>query len=324
MKAAKLIFCSLLASGCGFGLAGAAGNFDALDALTKDAQGLAAPVTAAPAAAAVPAQLPLADPSCPRNLSNGVIVAFSGGLPPELPSSLSRRFDEYIASVNSDPLVKKCSGGAGFAYKLLDGQKSAHLHQVKWAQACKAIKEQKAGGPVIIAGYSMGGGAAVSLARCLNAGGRPVDLLLTLDTVPTGDDEGDVYAVPPNVSFNVNLFQTPNAVTFLVPFPFGHANKREDGAAPENILNAGMHYHEPAAAAHVHLIYSFSGGSKTEDNAYSTPFALRDVTLAWAGGATSAGLKEKAIGLLRDISAVDKIKVTFPGIPNGDIPAPRE
>jgi hypothetical protein len=267
---------------------------------------------------------PAQDPACSRDLSHGVVVAFSGGPLEEMNTpELLGRLDEYIAATNSDPLVGKCSGGAGLAYKVLENQKAPHIHQSKWSEACKTIKDQKPTGPIIIAGYSMGGAAAVSLARCLNEGGQAVDLLLTLDSVPTGNDLGSVYSVPPNVKLNVNLYQVPNAATFLLPFPFGHANKREDGGSPENIINAGMHYDEPAGAAHHHLIYSFSGGPKSEGNAYSRPFALRDVSLAMLKGASQEEMAGKVIGLLEGIAAVDKIAVSLSGAVNREIPTPR-
>jgi pimeloyl-ACP methyl ester carboxylesterase len=272
-----------------------------------------------------PGSAPSLGPACSRDLSHGVVVAFSGGPPPELlPSDLTERFDEYITAVNGDPVVDRCSGGAGLAYKLLDKQKDPHIHQSRWADVCKAIQEQKPTGPVIIAGYSMGGAAAVSLARCLNESGKAVDLLITLDSVPTGDDLGNVYSVPPNVKLNVNLFQKPayDLATFVVPFPFGHANKREDGGKPDNIFNAGVHFDEPLAAAHHRIIYDFSGGKRSGDNDYAKPFLLRDLTLAaLKGAADEDGMKAQVVDSLARLAAVEKVEVSLSGAVDRDFPA---
>jgi hypothetical protein len=307
---------SAIACGAGFNYVGFSDIKEAAEA--SDLPALAPAVVP-------PGVLPSQDPACSRDLSHGVVVAFSGGLPPEvLPSDLTKRFDEYIAAINSDPAVEKCSGGAGLAYKFLENQKDPHIHQSKWADVCKAIKDQKRPGPVIIAGYSMGGGAAVSLARCLNAVGTGVDLLITLDSVPTGDDLGSVYSVPPNVKVNVNLFQKPayDLATFVVPFPFGHANKREDGGKPDNIFNAGVHFDEPLAAAHHRIIYDFSGGKKSDDNTYAKPFLLRDLTLAsLQGAADDEGMKGQVVDSLERFAAAEKVEVSLSGAVDKDIPA---
>lgn len=267
----------------------------------------------------LPDAIPSQDPACSRDLSNGVVVAFSGGPLGVLKiNQLAARFDEYIMAINTDALVNKCSGGTGLAYKLLKNQKTPHIHQSKWRSVCKAIKK-RAAGPIIIAGYSMGGAAAVSLARCLNESGKAVDLLVTLDTVATGLDMGDVYSVPPNVKLNINGFQKPTLLTFVPPFPFGLANKREDGGKPENIFNAGMRYDQPSFTAHLRLIYDFCGGKKSEDSDYSTPFVL-DVTLAVLTGATNDDLQRQVIDGLERLAAVRKIKIFLSGAVNRNIP----
>jgi hypothetical protein len=174
--------------------------------------------------------------------------------------------------------------------------------------------------PIIIAGHSNGGAAAVSLSRCLGNKGRTVDLLITADSVPTIDDLGEVYTVPSNVKFNVNTFVIPNALTFVVPFPIGRANTRAAGDA-KPLINIGMDYLLPGAVAHRNAFYDFAGGDE-KAGAFSRPFVLLDLTMATLRGASPTELATLAQEKAGAFSKSAGIRVTFAG-PDSKMEFPR-
>src|SRR5688572_18750788 len=158
---------------------------------------------------------------CTRDLSKGAIVMLSGGGFDNMnPPEVRARMDAYVDAVNASEPVARCSNGRGLTSQLLPNQRTKHIHQAEWRKVCDALVARDAS-PIIIAGHSNGGAAAVSLSRCLEAKGKSVDLLITADSVPTVDDLGDVYTVPANVKMNVNTFVVPNPLTFTIPFPIG-------------------------------------------------------------------------------------------------------
>src|SRR3954462_126996 len=94
-----------------------------------------------------------------RDLSHGVVVVLSGGgFDAMNPKEVRDRMDRYIADVNADPFVQANTGGAGLTFKLLPGQKTAHLHQAKWRPICDRLRLLTAS-PLILVGHSNGGAA---------------------------------------------------------------------------------------------------------------------------------------------------------------------
>jgi hypothetical protein len=64
--------------------------------------------------------------------------------------------------------------------------------------ANSAIAAHRRGAPIVIVGYSLGGGAALNMAALLNAAKVPVELVLIVD--------GNAGPLPPNVRRVVNLY----------------------------------------------------------------------------------------------------------------------
>lgn len=261
---------------------------------------------------------------CKRDLSRGAIVMMSGGgFDAANPPEVRARMDAYLDSVNASEVVHRCSGGQGMTYQLLPDQQTKHVHQTKWPKLCDSLAERDAA-PIVIAGHSNGGAAAISLSRCLEGKGKTVDLLITADSVATGNDLGDVYTVPGNVRVNVNTFLVPNAFTFLIPFPFGRANKRTANDAKPTI-NVGMEYLLPGAIAHRNAFYDFAGGDIRDGGVFARPFALLDLTLAYLGGADDTAMAALALEKAQGLSSAARIRIKYDG-PNSrnlEIPRPR-
>jgi hypothetical protein len=258
---------------------------------------------------------------CKRDLRKGAIVMMSGGgFDGANPPEVRARMDAYLDAVNAAEVVNRCSGGQGMTYKLVPDQQGKHVHQTKWQKLCDVLAERNST-PIVIAGHSNGGAAAISLSRCLEGKGKTVDLLITADSVATGNDLGDVYTVPSNVKVNVNTFLVPNVFTFLIPFPFGRANKRAANDTKPTI-NVGMEYLLPGAIAHRNAFYDFAGGDQSSTGTFSRPFALLDLTLAYLGGATDEEMSTLSLDKAKGISTAARIKVKYDG-PNTRIEIPR-
>jgi hypothetical protein len=248
-------------------------------------------------------------PECTTDLSKGAIVVMSGGgFDGGNPAEVRERMEDYIASVNSDSHIQICSNGKGLQTKLLPGQDNLRNHQSEWPQLCKAISAIHPS-PLVIAGHSNGGAAAVSLARCLQESKVKVDLLITADSVGTANDMGSVTEVPSNVKLNINTFLVPNAVTWLGPFPFGKANKREKGAPLKALYNVGMHYYLPAMVAHRNAFYDFAGGDKSEEGSYTKPFSLLSLTLAQLSGASADQMGKIIMSEMSDMGKAAGIRI---------------
>jgi hypothetical protein len=242
----------------------------------------------------------LAWPDKKIDLSEGVIVVMSGGfVDPMNPKDIRDRMDRYIDAVNADPFVQQASGGKGLRYKLIPGQPEKHLHQTQWRAICDSLKLLTAT-PLIIAGHSNGGAAAMNLARCLQSQGKSVDLLWTADSVLTLDDNGDPYEVPSNVKFNINPYVIPTPEWILAPFPIGTKNHRPGGPI-DGVLNIGLKYHLPGAWAHHNAFYDPAGGD-FRNGVYTYPFILLDATLAVLRGASNAEIIPMVVDSLQTLS----------------------
>ncbi len=92
----------------------------------------------------------------------------------------------------------------------------------QWRTLANTIKEKYKGTnsePVILVGHSYGADDVVRIARELNSGGVPVDLLITLDPVTPPN-------VPGNVKSCINLYQT-NGIADALPFLRGVKLEKE-------------------------------------------------------------------------------------------------
>jgi hypothetical protein len=218
-------------------------------------------------------------PSSPRDLSQGVIVVFSGG-PVDImnPTEVLERMDQLISDVNTDPFVLANSGGEGLKFKLLPNQEVNHIHQSRWPEICEELQLVTAS-PVILVGHSNGGAAVIDLARCLHSKGKSVDLAFTADSVLTLNDNGDVNKVPSNVRLNLNPYVIPTPRWWEAPFPFGRQNRRETDNALDGILNIGLPFYEPGVWAHRDAFYDLTGGDE-RSGVSRHPEMLREMTLA--------------------------------------------
>lgn len=235
--------------------------------------------------------------ACGRDLSRGAIIMLSGAPFDAMnPRQVRDAMDAYLDGVNASEFVHRCSGGKGLAVGLVKGQRK-HLHQASWPAMCDALVAAGSS-PIIIAGHSNGGASAVSLSRCLEAKGKTVDLLVTIDTVPTGRGLGDAFVVPANVKLSINTYVITNAVTWTIPFLFGHADKRADGKAT---INIGLEYRLPGFVAHRNAFLDFASGP------------LLDLTLASLEGAGEREMTRLALEKSRALAKESGIKGVFEG-----------
>jgi hypothetical protein len=107
---------------------------------------------------------PTSKPRAERDLSQGVIVVFSGG-PIDImnPKEVRDRMDQLIRDVNSDHFVAANTGGKGLTFKLLSDleQPFNHIHQSFWPVVCKKLQSLTAS-PLILVGHSNGGAAVMN------------------------------------------------------------------------------------------------------------------------------------------------------------------
>jgi hypothetical protein len=213
------------------------------------------------------------------DLSNGVIVVFSGG-PIDLmnPREVLSRMEDLITQVNADPFVVAGTGGLGLKFNLIAHQQSKHIHQSHWPEVCEELRILDAS-PLILVGHSNGGAAVIDVARCLQNQGKNVDLAFTADSVLTLNDDGNVNEVPSNVKLNVNSYVIPTLAWPLLPFPFGQRNERGSGTL-EGIVNIGLPFEEPGAIAHRDAFYDLAGGDERTIGGYEFPEIIRQVVLA--------------------------------------------
>jgi pimeloyl-ACP methyl ester carboxylesterase len=210
------------------------------------------------------------------------IVVLSGGAVDSMnPQSVRSRMDEYIAATGLD-------------YKILPNQRTPHIHHSRWRELIWPLRDAR---PLVIVGHSNGGAAAMSLARTL---ARPVDLLVTCDSVLTLDDVGDINQVPPNVRLNVNTYTIPTPAWFLAPFPFGRRNR-----GVSHILNVGLAYNLPGALAHRNTFYEIAGGYR-----YSRQNLLQSVTTAVLQGETPTDIIAAARASLTVLATKSAIRIT--------------
>lgn len=231
---------------------------------------------------------PRSNPLDERDLSQGVIVVFSGG-PVDImnPKEVLDRMDQLIRDVNSDPFVATQTGGRGLTFKLLSDfeQPSNHIHQAFWPAVCKKLQSLTAS-PLILVGHSNGGAAVMNLARCLQKQGKVVDFAITADSVFTIIDNGDPNKVPSNVLVNLNPYTIPTDEFWILPFPIGRASQRAADGSLDGILNVGLPFVEPGALAHRDVFYDLAGGDQSVDGAYAYPEMMLDTILAALRGAT--------------------------------------
>lgn len=76
-----------------------------------------------------------------------------------------------------------------------------------WRAVAKEIAGLKSDDTVVVIGHSWGGSAAVELAHKLNKRKRPIDLLITIDSVPIPGSL-KTSKIPPNVAFCCHYYQT--------------------------------------------------------------------------------------------------------------------
>jgi hypothetical protein len=243
------------------------------------------------------------------DLTKGVIIILSGGPVDEMnPIEVRDRMDECITHVNNDPFVQAGTNGQGLTYHLFADQTTRHLHQARWRAICEALGLREAT-PCIIVGHSNGGAAAMSLARCLQAQGKTIDLLFSADSVVTPDDLGDVNEVPANVRLNINSYVKPTPAWFLAPFPIGRRNKRETDHSLDGILNAGLKYNLPGVLGHRNAFYDLAGGDKTGATTYKHPLVIQDSILASLHGKTNDEIMDAAIASLRVLATQTKTEI---------------
>ncbi|HEX6973754.1 MAG TPA: thioesterase domain-containing protein [Vicinamibacterales bacterium] len=243
------------------------------------------------------------------DLTHGTIVVLSGGgFDAMNPPEVRARMDQYIADVNADSYVKAGTAGKGLAFKLLPNQRTKHLHQTKWRALCQVLRTT-APAPLILVGHSNGGAAAVDLARCLEQQGTTVDLLFSADSVLTLDDNGDVNAVPSNVSLNVNSYVIPTSAWLLAPFPIGRRNRRKTGPPLAGIMNAGLEYNLPGAVAHRNAFYDVAGGDRQASGVYKYPHLLLEVTLAVLRGDDAGSIASAVEASLRILAKKARISI---------------
>jgi pimeloyl-ACP methyl ester carboxylesterase len=232
---------------------------------------------------------PKSRPRAERDLSQGVIVVFSGG-PVDImnPKEVRDRMDQLIRDVNSDPFVAANTGGKGLTFKLLSDleQPSNHIHQAFWPAVFKKLTKLKPS-PLILVGHSNGGAAVMNLARRLQEQDQVVDFAITADSVFTIVDNGDPNKVPSNVLVNLNPYTIPTDEFWLLPFPIGRASQRKADGSLDGILNVGLPFVEPGAIAHRDVFYDLAGGDQSVDGAYAFPEMMLDTILAALRGATT-------------------------------------
>ncbi len=245
------------------------------------------------------------------DLSKGVIVILSGGAFDGMnPDEVRDRMEQTIVDVNADPFVQAATGGLGLKFRLLPNQSKKHLHQRKWRQICQALSLLEAT-PLILVGHSNGGAAAVDLARCLQAQGKAVDLLVTCDSVLTLDDNGDVNQVPANVVLNVNSYVIPTLAWILAPFPIGKRNTREGSGSLDGIVNAGLTYNRPGAVAHRNAFYELAGGDENASGTYKRPHLILDVALRVLRGESVTTITQAVKGSLQVLATKSRIEIAF-------------
>lgn len=221
-------------------------------------------------------------------LHHGVLVVLSGGAFDAMnPIEVRDRMDQYIADI-------------GLPAQLLERQTTPHVHQSRWRAVAVALAQRPAS-PLILAGHSNGGAAALNVARAVQRQGKAVDLLWTADSVFTLDDNGDSFTVPANVVLNVNTHVIPTPSWALLPFPFGRPNRRADGALG-GIVNIGLAYPLPGALAHRNAFYELAGGD-------GRPNILRDVTLAVLRGEGLAAVIARMLPALETLARLSRLLV---------------
>ncbi len=104
-------------------------------------------------------------------------------------------------------------------------------------EVCRNIARDSARGKVILVGHSFGSHAAVGAALCLARSNVRVDLLVTLDTIPNPESEGDGKTIPSNVVFNYNFFQKNDPALRGLD-----DNTRPDGRSRQGIYNRELSY----------------------------------------------------------------------------------
>lgn len=126
---------------------------------------------------------------------------------------------------------KSESGYAGVG-RLAESVKGSRIYG--WDQKDEIIKEIKKvalNQPIILVGHSFGGDTAVDIANSLDSlehGFRPVDLLITMDSVGFGND-----IIPQNVRKHLNIFGEKSL--FLNDGP--HVARRHEMTDVKNILS---------------------------------------------------------------------------------------
>lgn len=219
----------------------------------------------------------------------GTIVVLSGGFFDEMnPIEVRDRMDQLAAY-------------SGLEFNVLPGQSKPHIHQAKWRQVCAAL--ENAASPLVLVGHSNGGAAALNIARCLEAKGRPVDLLATCDSVPTPDDNGSSRIVPVNVRMNLNAHVIPTRSWILLPFPFGERNLRPDGSQ-EGILNVGLAYDLNGMLAHRNAFYDLTGG-----DGFRFPRLLIEVVRAVLRGASFEEVRRVVATALQELARQAPVRV---------------
>jgi hypothetical protein len=277
---------------------------------------------------------PRSRPRVERDLSQGVIVVFSGG-PVDImnPKEVRDRMDQLIRDVNSDPFVAANTGGKGLTFKLLSDleQPSNHIHQAFWPAVCKKLQSLQAS-PLILVGHSNGGAAVMNLARCLQKQGKVVDFAITADSVFTIIDNGDPNKVPSNVLVNLNPYTIPTDEFWILPFPIGRPSRRAADGSLDGILNVGLPFVEPGAIAHRDVFYYLAGGDQAANGVYEFPEMMLDTILAALRGATNDEIFRLAQSDLQILANDVRIPISLettgfsttlnPAGPRARVPAP--
>ena len=127
--------------------------------------------------------------TCYAQAQTATVVFFKGGM------------DAVLSEIGDDLLL----GSRPFT-SLLKGEVA------NWSQyqsVCQKIAADPQRGQVILAGHSFGSHAAIATARCLQQHGNiPVNLLITIDTIPSAGIEGSSSIISNNVVKNFNFFQS--------------------------------------------------------------------------------------------------------------------
>ncbi len=105
-----------------------------------------------------------------------------------------------------------------------------------WRAVSKRVQALESGSKVVLIGHSWGAQSAIKCSRDLNAKNIPVDLLVTIDTVPLLlAGHSNASSIPANVQTNYNFYQTSDM--FLRTC---HKNLREGSDNEDGIHNIRM------------------------------------------------------------------------------------